>query len=423
MSLNKTAVFPSYFFCFAFSIFSLFLTSCSGGSSGRSNSNSNNNTEACTLDNGVGERVSSTSGEDGKCKLVRCNEGYTEDDGGCRVTEIACTYGDLAEEDANAAEGTRLYQKSINDYGDCTITSCNSSHILGNDGDCHAATLVCEDVEVAGVDVQGLAGTRPYQKATDDYGTCVLTSCKTSYTLGGAGQCYETRVDCIGQALTDIHASSATKTYDQNTDQYQACEASVCIGDYTLYSGVCYETNKACVGGELATLRSSDANIATVTKPYQRDTEGTYGACVPASCTTGYGLQSGACVDSQPCTPSELTSADVNAAKGIKPIQAGGNYGSCVVETCKGGYTLHAGTGTCYETNKTCTPGELTALDASTATKPYQVASNDYGVCVPSVCISSHTLDDGACHESSQACSGPELTPSCRYRHQTLPTA
>ena len=200
MRLPKTVTFPSFSFRFLLSLFFLFLVSCSGGGSGGSSSNSKSNT-ACDIENGVGEKTNSTGESPEHCELVSCNAGYTKDDGECHATEPACTDDDLVKADAHGAEGTKTYQEDTNDYTACVLTSCTPNYTL-TDGICYENNKACNDPEVENVHAQGLAATKPYQAGTaGTYGDCVLTSCNSSYTLGGDGRCHATRVDCIGASI------------------------------------------------------------------------------------------------------------------------------------------------------------------------------------------------------------------------------
>ena len=461
-----------------------FLVSCSGGGSGNSSSSANATPpteQECEIKNGVGKQTRSVNegeepGEWGLCLVVGCEEGYTNDDGKCHETNKICTLDELVLVSPYGLAGTKPYQAVNNNYGTCVLTKCDAEYTLDNET-CNENNQACTEVDLSSVDVNASAGTKSYQPDSDDYGTCVLESCKTGYGLGDNGRCYPSTQDCTSDELTALHANNGNKNYQAGTaGTYGHCVPINCVSDYTFYSGnnACYKTNKPCTdravlraihtktasqayqpntagtygkctpikcapgytfynnicyennkdcNNELMSLRrqNSDPNIATATKAYQSNTAGTYGNCTPASCDAGYGLHQGTCTNSKACTASELANVDTNAFTGIRPLLPNGSYGACVVQNCKRAYTFY--NGACYETNKPCAgQATLTALHATTATQPYQAGTvGTYGTCVPTQCLITHTFYNGVCYETNKPCTGQATLTALHATTATQP--
>ena len=287
-----------------FTFLSFFFVACSNEGSGRSSSNAEPadvpTKQQCDIKvpHGIGEQTrvvkkGEEPGEWGHCILARCKDAYTKDNGACYETRKACTSS-----------------------------------------------------EVTNVDTYGMAGTRSYRPSSNDYASCVLTSCNSSYTLGNDGACHETTVNCTGQELTDAHTTDGTKTYRSDGSGYANCIPATnrCVANYTYGNNECHETTADCT----ATI----TNSASATKIYT--TGNGYSACTLVSCNTGYVKDGNSCR-----TPADNSYAHTNGDERtctgptiIHVLKLGGqamevsNSGQCPF-TCQTGYIINTSDRTC----------------------------------------------------------------------------
>ena len=175
----------------------------------------------------------------------------------------------------------------------------------------------------------------------------------------------------------------------------------------------------ACSGGGSGSSSSNSANIATEkecsidngtgkqTRTVNEGEEpGGWGTCILASCDNGYTKNNGACHKSKACTPDEVAASSPHGATGGRIYQPStSDYGHCILTSCVDDYTL-GGDGACYETNKDCTPQEVTDVDSNGEAGTRAYTGTGYATCVLTSCANTYTLDNGACHETTEDCSG-----------------
>ena len=377
-----------------------------------------------------------STGAYGDCVITECQDTHTlykgteAEQGACHKTEQACAEEDLAKISAYATAGTKLYEKSTGAYGDCAITECQNTHTFyketgAEQGACHKTEQACAEEDLAKISAYVTAGTKLYEKSTGAYGDCVITECQDTHTFykeTGAeqGACHKTEQVCTKEDLAkvSVHATAGTKSYEKSAGAYGDCAITECQNTHTLYKGTgaeqgaCYETSKACTDVQVTAL---DAHGLAGTKPYQAGTLGTYGNCVLTQCRTEYILDDKnddgtetchtstvACTHSSELTPLHATAA-------TKTYDANTHdYGDCIPLACDTGYTVH--NDRCHKTNEACAQsGELTPLNAKTATKTYDKTLSDYRACVPTQCLDDYTLHNNTCHETTAPCTGSDL--------------
>ena len=222
-------------------------------------------------------------------------------------------------------------------FGSCEIENCSTT--LHNNA-CHETTVTCINSATL-TNLNATTATKTYSTSLSDYKDCVPTStgCKMGYTFYNEA-CHEATVACADSAtLTLLNADAAEKTYKVSKGDYGDCVPtfSGCKADYTFYNDACHETTVACTDSAILTRLHATAAAKTYSTSL-----GDYGDCAPTllgDCVDDYIFNDGVCHKMNvTCSSQELR--DLHAAIGVKNYQltTNGYTGNCNVRTCTNGY-------------------------------------------------------------------------------------
>ncbi len=173
---------------------------------------------SCLINNGTGSQQ--WNGEEwGPCTLTSCNTGYhATNSSTCEPNVIVCS------DPSPGSAGTRTWNPVDEVYDDCIINQCNQGGYHLEDNSCLSDTKACE------ID-NGLA-QETWNPEIQDYGACTLTSCNQSF-LAFENTCRAERRSCT------IANGTGEEVFDTETGDYGVCTVTDCDNDYELIGNFC----------------------------------------------------------------------------------------------------------------------------------------------------------------------------------------
>ena len=241
------------------------------------------------------------------------------------------------------------------------------------------------------------------------YGTCILNSCNSGYTLS-AGNCVAN--SCVANSQTSCAAVNGTGTQIcSGGGSYGACTLSSgtqCYQGYSFSAGACVASH--CTPGSIIGCQTA---AGTGLKVCDVSGNSSIGICNLYSCSnSGFTAKLGVCVPNTCVTGKSIACVFGNGTGTAACNPQGSGYEACVLTACQLGYTLQ--NGTCVA--DACMPNigtiACTAVNgtAGTGIQTCNSAGTGYGACVATACSSGYNLQNGACKVN--ACT-PDMGYSC----------
>lgn len=236
----------------------------------------------CTEDIPNAKKATRTLQNDNKfgdCKLIECNEHYTDINNECVADSASCD--SIALKYLNASEGKKVWNGT--DWDECVATKCLLSNTSPTNGVCPSEKdCVAKDaVKAIQRVVNGVVGQ------------CETIECRDGFTLVD-GVCLKSALDCTDEIP---NAKKAEKKL-QTDGSYGKCMLSSCVRGYGWYNtnttNVCYKHGDSCT---TEVLNSMNATAGQWKLPiYEENTSSKFVQCIPTVCKTGYKLSDNKCV-------------------------------------------------------------------------------------------------------------------------------
>ena len=329
-----------------------------------------NGTETCDDGN--------QNGADGCANDCGCSVGYHLEGGLCTIDTRSCVI----------ANGTGSQSWTGSAYGACQVTSCNNGF--------HAAGNLCEN-DIQACTVTGGSGTQQWNGTA--FAACVATSCTAGYSLL-SGSCVE-----VGCGNSVVEAGEACDDGNSiNTDGCtSACALPACGDGYQQAGEGCDEGNtvtEACAYGQTScTVCTATCQLAAGAATFcgdgvvqngevcddgnSSDADSCSNSC---ACGTGYHLEAGVCtIDTRSCTTANGTGSQ---------SWTGAAYGACTATSCSAGYTIVAGA---------CVNSRSCTVANGAGTQSW--SGSAWNACVASTCDASFHIEAGICAADSRVCS------------------
>ena len=315
---------------------------------------------------------------DGCANDCGCSVGYHLEAGSCTIDTRSCVI----------ANGTGSQSWTGSAYGACQVASCNNGF--------HAAGNLCEN-DIQACTVTGGSGTQQWNGTA--FAACVATSCSAGYSLL-SGSCVE-----VGCGNSVIEAGEGCDDGNSiNTDGCtNACALPACGDGYQQAGEGCDEGNtvtEACAYGQTScTVCTGTCQLAAGAATFCGDgvKQGSEvcddgnatnaDACSNScACGTGYHLEAGICtIDTRSCTTANGTGSQ---------SWTGADYGACTATSCSAGYTIVSGA---------CVNSRSCTVANGAGTQSW--SGSAWNACVASSCDATYHIEAGICAADSRVCS------------------
>ncbi|GAA5985692.1 hypothetical protein JCM10908_007074 [Rhodotorula pacifica] len=360
--------------------------SCVNTQSDTQNCGTTNNVCSTNWSNGSGSQCLS-----GQCAPGSCNPGYTLNTASRSCvntqsdTQNCGRTGNVCSTSWPNGSGAQCIS------GNCAPGSCSSGYTLNTASrscvntqsdtqNCGTTGNVCLTVWPNGSGAQCISGN------------CAPGACNSGYSLNTASRsCVNTQTDAgncgtVGYACPNVAFPNGIGLQCYGGK----CMPTNCLGGYVLNtaSGTCVNTQTD------VSNCGTTGNVCLTTWPNGSGAQCTSGKCGPASCNSGYALNTatGSCIntqsDAQNCGSLRNVCNIANAA-----TQACSN-GNCVATSCNGGFSLTS-SGTCMNTATDVNNCGGISKACSLPNASAQQCVN--GVCQATACVAGYAVSGTAC--------------------------